>query len=389
MSMKRTFNAVTSAVAATAAAAALALGAVAPLPNAQAAPVTAAQVAGTTPVGTVKAWDARTTPPMVVSSGKPQDWVQQVDHKNVLSYLVYSPSMNRDIPVAVVPATNAQGQRVYGAPIIYMLNGAGGAEQNQDWLKMANVREFFAGKGVNVVIPQAGAFSYYTDWVDDTLNTPYLKGPQKWETFITKELPGPMERTLGADNRRAIVGFSMSGTSALVLPQHNPGFYDAAASFSGCAATASPQGYNFARLTVNRAGNSDFKTVTPERMWGPMGGPYNVWNDGLINAEKLRGTKLYISSATGLAGHYDQVGYIMGLGANEIEASVAATTLQIEGGVIEAAINQCNHDLRAKLEALNIPAHYEFRNVGTHSWPYWREDMERSWFTTIVPAFGL
>lgn len=377
-------------ITAAAAAAALSLGLASALaPTAGASPIPAAHIAGPTPVGTVKAWDAPSSPPLAVTTGRPQSWVQQVDHRTVLSYLVHSPSMNRDIPVAVVPATNPQGQRVAGAPIIYLLNGAGGAEQDQDWLRMAPVKEFFAGKGVNVVIPQAGAFSYYTDWLDTSMNTPYLKGPQKWETFLTKELPGPIERALNADSRRAIVGFSMSGTPALVLPEHNPGFYDAAASFSGCAATASPHAYNFARLTVNRAGGSDFRTVTPEMMWGPMGGPYNVWNDGLANAEKLRGTKLYISSASGLAGRPDQVSYLIGQGAPELVAQIGAAQLQVEGGVIEAAINTCNHDLRAKLESLNIPAHYEFRNVGTHSWPYWREDLERSWFTTIKPAFGM
>ena len=384
MSLKRTVTATLAAAAVSLST----LGAVAAAPSAGAA-IPAAQVAGQTPVGTVKAWDAPRSPSLVAGTSKPQDWVQQVDHKTVLSYKVYSPSMRRDIPVAVVPATNAQGQRVYGAPTIYLLNGAGGAEQNQDWLKMAPVKEFFAGKGVNVVIPQAGAFSYYTDWLDDTMNTAYLQGPQKWETFLAKELPGPIERTLGADNRRAIVGFSMSGTSALVLPEHYPGFYNAAASFSGCAATSSPAGYNFARLTVNRAGNSDFTTITPERMWGPMNGPYNRWNDALVNAERLRGTALYISTATGLAGRPDQVGYLLGLGAPDGVAQVASAKLQVEGGVIEAAINQCSHDLRAKLEGLNIPATYEFRNVGTHSWPYWRDDLQKSWFTTIAPAFGM
>lgn len=383
MSLKRTITTVLATAAIATGAATIAPG------PAAAAPVTAAQVAGQTPVGTVKLWDARSNPPMVVPTGLPQEWTQQVDHKTVLSYKVYSPSMNRDIPVAVVPATNAQGNRVAGAPIIYLLNGAGGAEQNQDWLKMAPVKDFFAGKGVNVVIPMEGAFSYYTDWVDQSTNTNYLRGPQKWETFLTKELPGPIERTLNADNRRAIVGFSMSGTTSLVLPQHNPGFYNAAASFSGCASTSSPQGYNFARLTVNRGGYSNFKTITPEMMWGPMGGPYNRWNDALLNAERLRGTALYISSATGLAGRPDQVTHLVGQGAPEAVAHAAAATLQIEGGVIEAAINQCTHDLRAKLTALNIPATYELRNVGTHSWPYWREDLEKSWFTTIAPAFGL
>lgn len=358
-------------------------------PEASAANVTAAQVAGQTPVGTVKAWDAPSSPPRVVNTGEPQEWVRQVDHKNVLSYLVYSPSMNRDIPIAVLPATDAAGNRVAQAPIIYLLNGAGSAEQNQDWIRQANVRDFFAGKGVNVVIPQAGAFSYYTDWVDSTVRSPYVNGPQKWETFLTKELPGPIERTLNADNRRAIVGFSMSGTSSLVLPTHQPGFYDAAASLSGCAATSSSHGYTYARLTVNRAGYGDFRTVTPERMWGPMGGPYNRWNDALVNAEKLRGTQLYISSATGLAGRADQVSYLTGVGLPELTAQLTAAQLQVEGGLIEAAINQCNHDLRAKLNGLNIPAHYDFREAGTHSWPYWREALGRAWQATLAPALGL
>ncbi|MCT1425805.1 esterase family protein [Corynebacterium sanguinis] len=384
MNLKRSVLAATAALS-------LALGA-APAAFAGATPdtVTAATVAGDTPVGTVKAWDAKTEPSLTIPGGKPQSWTKQVDQENVLSYKVYSPSMIKDIPIAVIPATNEAGERVDGAPIIYLLNGAGGAEQDADWLKMFKAVDFFKGKGVNVVIPQAGAFTYYTDWLDDNVQGTYVNGPQKWETFLTKELPGPIEETLKADNRRAIVGFSMSGTSSLVLPAHNPGFYDAAASFSGCAATSSPHAYNFARLTVNRgSGTADFKTVTPEQMWGPMGGEYNRQNDALLNADKLAGTALYISTATGLAGRPDQVGYLIGQGAPAPAASVGATTLQVEGGVIEAAINKCSHDLRAKLEHLNIPATYEFRNAGTHSWPYWRDDIQKSWYSTIAPAFGM
>ena len=230
------------------------------------APAVSAQPAGQE--GIVKAWDARTNPPLITRTGKAQEWVNQVDHKTVLSYNVYSPSMRRDIPVAVVPATDAAGNRVRNAPTLYLLNGAGGAEQNQDWLKLYPVKDYFAGKGVNVVVPQAGAFSYYTDWVKDDVASDYVNGPQKWETFLTKELPGPIERVVGANGRRAVTGVSMSATSALLFAQHNPGMYQAAAAFSGCASTSSPHGYNFARLTVNRAGTPNFQTVTPEMMWG-------------------------------------------------------------------------------------------------------------------------
>ena len=378
-------------VAAVATATALTFGAasaVAPA-VADAAPVTARQAAGNAPVGTVKNWNTHPAPTAVIT-GKTAEWVKQVDHNKVWAFWVSSPSMGRDIPVAVIPARNAQGQLVKNAPTIYLLNGAGGAEQNSDWLSYAETQKFYEKKGVNVVIPMEGAFSYYTDWLH-TPKAEYFRGPQKWETFLTKELPGPIESRLGADNRRAIVGFSMSGTSALVLPEKVQGFYDAAASFSGCAATSTPAPYNFARLTVNRGAGSaaNFQTVTPEQMWGPMGSPYNRANDALVNANKLRGTKLYISTATGLAAKEDMVGYIASQGYSQAAASGAALTLQVEGGVIEAAINSCNHDLRAKLTKLNIPAHYEFRNTGTHSWPVWRKDLENSWYKTIKPAFNM
>ncbi|PFG27371.1 alpha/beta hydrolase [Corynebacterium renale] len=349
-------------------------------PFATAAEKTAADVAGDAPVGTVAPLSFT---PMSVTDQEPQEWLSKVDGKFLKSYQVHSPSMNKDIPVAVIPAHDKDGNPVSGAPTVYLLNGAGGAEQDNDWIVLAKTVDFYKDKSVNVVIPMQGAFTYYTDWVDETLDTPYLKGPQKWETFLTKELPGPIEQELNANNKRAVVGFSMSATSALLLPQHNQGFYDAAASFSGCAATSSFLPYEYLRLTVSRGG------AQPEQMWGPRGGTYNVYNDALVNAEKLRGTELYISTATGLASETDMAGYMRDKGVSNEKASASATTLIVEGGVIEGAMNACTHDLKAKLDRAGIPANYELRNTGTHSWPGWRSDLETSWNTTLAPALGL
>lgn len=355
---------------------------------ATAAELTPAQVAGETAVGTVKPLDWQ---PKAVTTGEPQTWLEYVDGETIKAYSVYSPSMDREVPVGVIPARDAEGNYIEGAPTVYLLNGAGGAEQDSDWFKMTNKLEFYQKKGVNVVVPQGGAFTYYADWLKDDLNTPYLKGPQKWETFITKELPGPIEAELKADNRRAIVGFSMSATSALLMAEHNPGFYDSVASFSGCAATSTPIPYQFLRLTVQRGSGTlnDFNMVTPEMMYGPMGGSYNRYNDALVNAEQLRGTDLYISTATGLAAETDMVGYYTARGVDPAVGSANALTLQVEGGAIEAAMNACTHDLKAKLDSKGIPAHYELRNAGTHSWPGWREDLEKSWTHTIAPSFGM
>ena len=86
MSLKRTASAVLAALTA----AAITTGTVTATIPANAATVTPAQVAGQTPVGTIKLWDAKANPPMVVNANRPQEWTQQVDHKTVLSYLVHS-----------------------------------------------------------------------------------------------------------------------------------------------------------------------------------------------------------------------------------------------------------------------------------------------------------
>ncbi len=241
-----------------------------------------------------------------------------------------------------------------------------------DWLKLSDAVDFYHSKNVNVVIPQAGAFSYYTDWVSEP-NSKYLKGPQKWETFLTKELPGAIEGHIKADNHRAIAGMSMSATSSLLLAEHNQGFYDAVGSYAGCAATAYPVEHKAVELTVNRGG------ATTEQMWGPFGSPTNRYNDAMMNHEKLRGTELYISSGSGLAGKEDTFSYHVAKGTNPMAAAAGSAILQGEGGAIEAGVNYCTHNFKAKLDQAGIPATYNFRNTGTHSWPHWLADLKDSW----------
>ncbi|MDY3127264.1 MAG: alpha/beta hydrolase family protein [Corynebacterium sp.] len=332
-----------------------------PLAPVQAATLTPQQVAGN--VAPAQVSDLVVTPDIA-----DRKWLQKFgDDPRVLKLQATSPAMNgRVIPLAVIKAKDA------GRPTIYLLNGAGSAEQNADWLNMTEVVNFYAEKNINVVVPMAGAFSYYTDWQQEP-NGSYLRGPQKWETFLTKELPGPLESKLKASNKRAIAGMSMSATSSLLLAQHNQGFYDAVGSFAGCAMTARPMEYEFLRLTLNRGGGQ------PEQMWGPMGSPTNRYNDAVMNAEKLRGTTLYISAANGLAGPFDVPSYFVKQGVDPTVASAGAATVQIEGGIIETGVNSCTHNFKAKLDSLNIPAHYNFRTTGTHSWPGWKEDLRESW----------
>ncbi|MDY3127265.1 MAG: alpha/beta hydrolase family protein [Corynebacterium sp.] len=316
-------------------------------------------------------------------------WAQRVKGlkaDNVVALEAFSPSMNRKIPLAVITPDGKFDEK---RPTIYLLNGAGGAEQGMDWISMTaysdvpaeeSVIEFYKNKGVNVVIPMAGAFSYYTDWVKEP-NSSYLQGPQMWETFLTKELPEPLEAEINGNGKRAIAGMSMSATSSLLLAEHNPGFYDAVGSYSGCAATSTLLPNFYAQLTVSRGGGD----VT--QMWGPRGGEYNVYNDALINANNLRDTEVYVSTNSGLAGAADLMSSeIQSRGS--MNAFAGSSTLMVEGGAIEAAMNSCTHDLKAKMDRLGIPADWNFRTTGTHSWPGWRADLKESW-PTYARAFGM
>ena len=229
-------------------------------------------------------------------------------------------------------------------------------------------------KNVNVVIPMAGKFSYYTDWEQDV---EALGGKQTWETFLTKELPGPLEKTLKASNQRAIAGMSMTATTSLLYAEHHPGFYDAVGSFSGCAQTSEGPALEYVRTVLSRG------KATPEEMWGPVGTETWAYNDALINAEKLRGTPMYVSNGSGVAGQSDMVSSPHMHG----DPVFAAGTVII-GGAIEGATNLCTHDLKARLDAAGIGADWNFHPTGTHSWGYWQDDLRGSW-PTFARAFGM
>ena len=339
--------------------------------------------------------------------GKDQRWVRILagNRKNWdnEAIRVYSESMERDIPVAILYATDENGDRKENAPTVYLLNGAGGSEQDTDWVAQAynELEKTYKNSGVNVVIPMEGAFSYYVDWAAeppvDTDTNPFFHGKQMWSTFLAHELPQAVEPYMNADEEhRAAAGLSMAATSVLLLAEHNPGFYDAVGSFSGCAATSRPIPWAFLDLTVSRGAPN---VMSPEYIFGERGSDYNRHYDALVNAADLKGTAVYLSTGTGLAGASDTPGYLKDrlinqYGVDPDSASARALsnamTLQVEGGVIEAAMNACTHDLMVKMRANDVEVtHAELRNVGTHSWGSWREDVQLSFDKVFKKALGL
>ncbi|WP_067689851.1 alpha/beta hydrolase [Nocardia jejuensis] len=279
-----------------------------------------------------------------------------------LNLQVYSAAMDKNVLVEVQRPADASQPR----PTLYLLNGADGGEGTANWdTKAPESLEFLASKDVNVVQAIGGAWSYYADWrAPDP-----VRGVNKWKTFFTEELPPLIDAGLGTNGINAIAGLSTSGTTVLNLPIAKPGLYRAAAAYSGCAQTSDPVGHTFASLVVELYGGGNL-----DNMYGPPDNPLWVENDPYVNAEKLRGMDLYISSGSGLPGQYDTLDgqyALPGVGGLVNQVTI--------GGVIEAATNYCSHNLANKLTSLGIPATYDFPATGTHSWGYWHDELTRSW----------
>lgn len=305
--------------------------------------------------GLVGAAGTATAAPSVVS-------VQDVnDRQQVVQ--VFSPAMNRPIPVQIIRPADRGTPR----PTLYLLNGSGGGPNESGWDVQTDAVSFLSGKDVNVVTPFGGANSYYTDWI----RADAVLGFNKWQTFLNDELPPVIEEFLGANGSRALAGVSMSGTSVLNLAIAKPGFWNSVASYSGCAQTSDPIGHEFVRLTVENWGGGQ----SVENMWGPASNPLWRENDPLVNAERLRGTAVYLSSGSGIAG----IPHDTPFDRRVLEGRIPLPVQIAFGGPIEAAIHYCTVNLTNRLHELNIPVTFDDRPVGTHSWGYWEDDLRTSW----------
>ncbi|MFE3102227.1 alpha/beta hydrolase [Nocardia tengchongensis] len=298
--------------------------------------------------------------------GSHLDHIDRAGQRQQVFY-VYSAAMQRVIPLQVLTAASTTP-----SPTLYLLNGASGGTDITNWYSRTDIVSFFWNKNVNVVTPVGGEFSYYTDWQRDD---PAL-GRNRWETFLTRELPPIIDTALHTTGVNAIAGVSMSATSALDLVSAAPLVYSAVAAYSGCASTSDPAGRAYIRLVLARGDGN------PANMWGADDDPAWTAHDMIRNADSLRGKAIYLSSGTGLAGPAEALS-----GQPTPDEAFTKANQMVLGGMIEAATNSCTHGLADRLRALDIPAQVDFRPVGTHTWPYWQDDLHKSW-PLLASALG-
>ncbi|WP_228001781.1 alpha/beta hydrolase [Nocardia australiensis] len=279
---------------------------------------------------------------------------------------IASAAMRRIITVDILRGTGA-GPR----PVLYLLDGVDG-DATSAWLTKGRAAEFFADKPVDVVLTSGGTGSMYSDWErhDSAL------GLNRWETFLTEELPPIVESLLKSNGHRAIAGVSMGAQAAMMLAQRHPGLFQAVAGMSGCYSTADPLGHAVTTITVASRGGD------VENLWGPPSSPDWAAHDSVLGAEVLRGTTIYLSAASGVPTNADLVAV-----ANSPSVGEA---LAIAGGgtALEAGARLCTDRFVARLGELRIPVTVDYEPTGMHTWPDFEAQLPRAW-RTLAPALGL
>ncbi|WP_280338907.1 alpha/beta hydrolase [Nocardia neocaledoniensis] len=281
---------------------------------------------------------------------------------------VHSQAMGRAIDVEVLPAADSSRP----APVLYLLNGVDGGTDTgrytdgSNWLTKTDVEQFLADEQVTVVMPVGGGASFYTDWLADD---PRL-GRHRWTTFLTEELPPVIDSAFHGTGANAVAGLSMASAAVFQLAIEAPGTFRAVAAYSGCVRTSDPAGQALVdAVVIGRQGN-------PLNMWGPPTDPRWSANDPYLRAAELRGTEVYVATGNGWPGSLDTLD---GPGIHHNPVKLADQLLI--GGVLDAVANLCALQLRDRLRELAIPATFDLRPSGTHSWGYWEQDLHRSWPT--------
>ena len=258
----------------------------------------------------------------------------------VETLMVPSPAMGRDIPVKF------QGG---GSKAVYLLDGLRARDDNSGWdIETAAFENYFES-GLSVVMPVGGMSSFYTNWQGPAIGNGQRYNYQ-WETFLTSELPGYLAANKGVSpSGSAVVGLSMSGSSALLLAANYPNQFRYAASLSGFLNLSDGIWPLLVGVAMRDAGGFDATA-----MWGPGGGPAWKRNDPTVNVGRLvgNGTRVWVYCGNGRPGE---------LGGADFPAQL-----------LESITLDSNKNFQRQYQAAGgSNGTFNFPANGTHGWGYW------------------
>ena len=326
-------------------------------------------VAGPAPAVTVET-------PYCVRQAEPSIGVTEVEReqlsKRVLALRLESKAMGRPMDVRVLLPSGYKAAKRHPAkryPVLYLFHGALG--QEEDWLELGDAERIVGDRQMIVVMADGGRASSFSDWYGTVAGEQTTL--QNWESFHVDELVPYVDATfptIAEPSARFIAGLSSGGHGAFKYAAAHPGLYGAAGEFSGAVdTTISYPVYPAASQAVWLVTLDPANAPLAHCTWGDFVAQQVVWRDNnpTYLAENLEGTQLYLTSGDGNPGELD------GEGASF--------------DVVEWTTYQMNQGLKIALDAEGLPYTSDFYGAGTHTWPYWKRDLER-FLAWLDPKIG-
>jgi diacylglycerol O-acyltransferase / trehalose O-mycolyltransferase len=242
-----------------------------------------------------------------------------------------------------------------GPHAVYLLDGLRAQDDYNGWDINTNAFEWYYQSGLSMIMPVGGQSSFYTDWYQPSQGNGQ-NYTYKWETFLTKELPGWLQANKGVDpNGNAVVGLSMSGSSAMTLAVYYPQMFPYAASLSGFLNPSEGWWPMLIGMAMNDAGGYNATS-----MWGPSSDPAWQRNDPMLQIPRLvaNNTRIWIYCGNGTPSD---------LGGADLPAKF------LEGFTLRT-----NTTFRDNyLAAGGTNGVFNFPDNGTHSWAYWGQQLQQ------------
>lgn len=266
-------------------------------------------------------------------------WVNGGDER-LETWMVASKSMNRVFPINVWRANDPSAP----APMLYLLDGVDSPDPS-GWMLPGDAHNIFGEDQVTLVMPTRADGSLHADWESDD---PVLSR-NKWETFLTEELPPLLEAEIPFNGKRGIAGLSMGAASAVDLAVHHPGMYAAVGAISGCYTPTDDIGFLLTKITVETRGGN------VANLWGPRNSPAYDDHNSIEQIDALRGKALFFSSASGIpdgaewARNNNMLGFV-------------------QGAAIEQATHACTVAMNRSLKSKKMNAQVVFTQFGLHNW---------------------
>lgn len=296
---------------------------------------------------------------------------QRVDDR-LVALSVSSAALGRAVRVRILLPTGYAQHPTTRYPVLYLFHGtSGGAD---DWVTMGDAEATTAGLPFIVVLPDAGFDSDGGSWFTNWWDTKTRLGPSRWETFHIAQLVPWVDanlRTIAARSGRAIAGLSQGGFGAMTYAARHPDMFAAAGSFSGAPDIASNPVVETAATAVIEATATGLDGVEPAAMFGPHLTNEINWqgHNPATLVTNLRATGLFLYTATGIPGALD--------GPNPNPGS----------SVIEALTHVSTLSFTHRADAEGVPYYLDDYGYGTHSWPYWAQDL-RDFVPRLMAVFA-